>query len=114
MAPRQSPRAPNANGRIAAHNTPPEKVSDQEIPSDRSGSVGFSAAVLPYLHAPPNSFKAATELIRLSTQRNARSGLFGKNADYCDQCLALFSTGFSTGKFSFARGGELNVEWNRG
>ena len=98
---------------LAAHNAPPEKVSDQGIPSGQSGPIGFSAALIPYLHALPADERAAsTQIIRLSSQRDPGTGLYGKSAAYYDQCLALFSTGFSTGKFSFGQAGELIVKLN--
>ncbi len=43
---------------LADHDAPPEKVSDQGIPLEQDGPVGFSAAVLPYLRAFPESRKA--------------------------------------------------------
>jgi endoglucanase len=90
-------------------------VSDQGIPSEKQGPIGFSAALVPYLRALPNSSKAAAaQIIRLSAQRNANSGLYGKNPAYYDQCLALFATGFLESRFRFGPQGELNVEWKRG
>ena len=98
---------------LAAHNAPTEKISDQGIPSEQPGPIGFSAAVIPYLRALPGSSRAAaTQTIRLSAQRNPGSGLYGNDAAYYDQCLCLFSTGFSTGKFRFGRAGELIVNVN--
>jgi endo-1,4-beta-D-glucanase Y len=100
---------------LAAHRAPPEKVSDLGIPSVQNGPVGFSAALLPYLRALPDSSKAAgAQIIRLGAQRNRTSGLYGADPAYYDQCLALFATGFSTDRFRFGRAGELNVEWKRG
>jgi len=98
---------------LATHSAPPEKVSDQGVPSDGSGPIGFSAALIPYLRALPGTRRAASlQTIRLSTQRNSATGLYGNSGAYYDQCLALFSTAFSTGKFSFAPGGELIVKLN--
>jgi len=96
---------------LATHDAPPEKVSDQGIPSGQPGPIGFSAAVIPYLRSLSDTSKAASmQTIRLISQRNPATGLYGKTAAYYDQCLALFSTGFSTGKFSFWSGGELIVK----
>jgi endo-1,4-beta-D-glucanase Y len=98
---------------MATHDAPPEKVTDQGMPSDSSGPVGFSAALIPYLRALPDAQKpASAQIIHLGSQRNPTTGLYGNNADYYDQCLALFSTGFSTGKFSFSQAGELIVKSN--
>ena len=99
---------------LATHDAPPEKVSDQGIPLEQDGPVGFSAAVLPYLRAYPDLGRlSARQTIRLSTQRNPSSGLYGKDLTYYDQNLALFATGFLDGRFRFGPDGELKVEWKR-
>ncbi|MGD1106008.1 MAG: cellulose synthase complex periplasmic endoglucanase BcsZ [Terracidiphilus sp.] len=99
---------------LASHDAPPEKVSQYGIPVQNEGPIGFSAAVLPYLHAFPDLSQAsARQLVRLNAQKSASSGLYGKDKAYYDQCLALFSTGFLQARFRFGPGGELNVEWKR-
>jgi endoglucanase len=99
---------------LAGHDAPPEQVSEQGIPADQDGPIGFSAAVLPYLRALPHlSRPAASQMIRMSAQRNVASGLYGRNTPYYDQNLALFATGFLGARFRFGPTGELNVEWNR-
>ena len=105
---------PAMSAYLANHDAPPEKVSQDGIPAPKDGPVGFSAAVLPYLHAFPDLSEAsARQLIRLSAQKSANSGLYGKDKAYYDQCLALFSTGFLQARFRFGPGGALNVEWKR-
>jgi endoglucanase len=105
---------PSMSVYLATHDAPPEKVSDQGIPLEQDGPVGFSAAVLPYLRAFPDLERAsARQTIRLSAQRNPSSGLYGKDLTYYDQNLALFATGFLDGRFRFGPGGELKVEWKR-
>lgn len=105
---------PAMSGYLANHDAPPEKVSDQGIPLEQDGPVGFSAAVLPYLRAYPESSRVfARQMIRLSTQKDATSGLYGKDIAYYDQNLALFATGFLDARFRFGPGGELNVGWKR-
>jgi endo-1,4-beta-D-glucanase Y len=100
---------------LTTHRAPPEKITDQGIPSVQNGPVGFSAALLPYLRARPDFSKAAgAQVIRLGVQRSPTSGLYGTAPAYYDQCLALFATGFSTDRFRFGTDGELNVEWKRG
>ena len=49
----------------------------------------------------------------MSAQRDQSTGLFGKDAAYYDQNLALFATGYLDGRFGFGVDGELNVEWTR-
>jgi endo-1,4-beta-D-glucanase Y len=99
---------------LAHHDAPPEKISAQGIPQGKDGSVGFSAAVLPYLRAFSNlSIENAKQTIRMSLQRDPNSGLYGKEVAYYDQNLALFATGYIDGRFRFGAGGELKVEWTR-
>ena len=99
---------------LADHDAPPEKVSDQGIPLAQDGPVGFSAAVLPYLRAFPNMEQpSARQTVRLGKQRDASTGLYGKDLTYYDQNLALFATGYLDGRFRFGPGGELKVEWTR-
>jgi endoglucanase len=99
---------------LANHGAPPEKVSDQGIPLEQDGSVGFSAAVMPYLRALPGGEKAASQQrIRMSAQLDPASGLYGKDPAYYDQNLVLFATGFLDERFSFGPRGELKVEWRQ-
>jgi endoglucanase len=66
------------------------------------------------MHACPDLSRAsARQMIRLNGQKDAASGLYGKDKAYYDQCLALFATGFLEARFRFGPGGELNVEWKR-
>jgi endoglucanase len=105
---------PAMSAYLANHDAPPEKVSDQGIPLAQDGPIGFSAAVLPYLRALANMEQAsARQTIRLSKQRDAATGLYGKDLTYYDQNLALFATGYLDGRFRFGPGGELKVEWTR-
>jgi endoglucanase len=97
---------------LAQHDAPPEKINQQGIPEQKDGPVGFSAAVLPYLRDYPGFAQISTrQLVRMASQRNAASGLYGKDLAYYDQNLALFSTGFLDGRFAFGQSGELNVKW---
>jgi len=105
---------PALSGYLANHDAPPEKVGDQGVPVAQDGPVGFSAAVLPYLRGYPDfSRPFARQLVRLNAQKDATSGLYGKDKAYYDQNLALFATGFLDARFRFGPGGELNVEWKR-
>lgn len=99
---------------LATHNAPPEKVDEEGIPDGKDGPIGFSAAVLPYLHAFPDLSRAtATQMIRLSVEKDAETGLYGKDKAYYDQSLTLFATGFLDARFRFGPAGELKVEWKR-
>ena len=99
---------------LANHDAPPEMVSQDGIPSAQDGPVGFSAALLPYLRDYRGlSKESARQMIRMSEQRSAASGLYGKDLAYYDQNLALFATGYLDGRFRFGPKGELKVEWKR-
>jgi endo-1,4-beta-D-glucanase Y len=105
---------PAMSAYLADHDAPPEKISAQGVPLAQDGPVGFSAAVLPYLRALPQFERpSAKQTVRLGAQRDAASGLYGKDQAYYDQNLALFATGFLDGRFRFGTGGELKVEWTR-
>ena len=99
---------------LANHGAPPEKVSDQGIPLEQDGPVGFSAAVLPYLRAFPNAERiSAQQRIRMSAQLDPTSGFYGKDPAYYDQNLVLFATGYLDERFRFGPRGELKVEWTK-
>lgn len=99
---------------LADHDAPPEKVDADGTPLAQDGPVGFSAAVLPYLDALPNTAKAVTEQrARLSAQLDPATGLYGKDPAYYDQNLTLFATGFLAERFRFSARGELMVEWKQ-
>jgi endoglucanase len=99
---------------VANHGAPPEKVSDQGIPLEQDGPVGFSAAALPYLRALPGREKeTAQQRVRMSAQFDPSSGLYGKDPAYYDQNLVLFATGFLDNRFRFGPRGELKVDWTR-
>lgn len=99
---------------LGEHDAPPEKVNADGVPMPQDGPVGFSAAVLPYLKAFPEMNKPiAQQRVRIGSQLDASTGLYGKDPAYYDQNLVLFATGFVDGRFRFGAHGELNVEWTR-
>jgi endoglucanase len=99
---------------LANHDAPPEMVSEDGVPLEHDGPIGFSAAVLPYLRAYRGlSREVGRQLVRMDAERNPSSGLYGKDPRYYDQNLALFATGFLDGRFRFGPEGKLKVEWKR-
>jgi endoglucanase len=99
---------------LGNHGAPPEKVSDQGLPLEQDGPVGFSAALVPYLRAVPDFSKAAAQQrVRMSGFLDPSTGLYGKDPAYYDQNLALFTTGYLDDRFRFGAQGELKVEWTR-
>ncbi len=87
--------------------SPPESVDDQGQVKNPVAPIGFTAAVIPYLHALGLGAPARSLEIRLNAAKDPTSGLFGTRAVYYDQNLALFSTGFTEGRFRFDSSGKL-------
>jgi len=104
---------PSMGAYLGTHDAPPEKVSDQGIPLEQDGPVGFSAALLPYLRVYDLSRVASKQIARLNSMRDSSSGLYGKDLSYYDQNLSLFATGFLDSRFRFGAEGELKVDWKR-
>lgn len=99
---------------LGSHDAPPESVNEEGIPSAKSGPMGFSAALLPYLRTSPElSRVTGRQMIRLDSERDSATGLYGRDKAYYDQSLALFATGFLDARFQFGPAGKLNVEWKR-
>ena len=105
---------PGMKAYLADHDAPPEKISDQGLPQEQDGPVGFTAALLPYLRSYPDSSRAmGRQIVRLNAQKDEKSGLYGTGIAYYDQNLALFATGYLDARFRFGPGGELIVGWKR-
>ena len=90
---------------------PPQEVDAQGQVTKRDASPGFSAAVVPYLHLLGRRNEERTQLSRLGATRDEGCGLFGMEAAYYDQNLALFATGWTEQRYHFDRGGRLIVRW---
>ena len=90
---------------------PPLEVDQNGTVLHAEASVGFSAAVIPYLSAVGLKAQAGIQADRLVATRDAVSGLYGRGGDYYDQNLALFSTAFVEGRYRFERDGTLHLKW---
>jgi len=93
------------------HLTPPERVDAAGRVIGLSGPPGFSAALIPYLHAAGASKQAKEQLDRLNSTKSASTGLYGKDAAYYDQNLTLFATGWLEQRYRFDRDSRLQVVW---
>ena len=91
--------------------TPPLEVNAAGEVVHADAPVGFSAAVMPYLQAVGLKAQAKVQADRLTVLHDGASGLYGRSAEYYDQNLVLFSTGFSEQRFRFGRDGKLAVKW---
>jgi len=108
---------PGMNLYMAQHSAPPEKIGSQGVPQSQVGPVGFSAAVLPYLEGNSNQPAVAQQLVRLKSQLDEKSNLYGAGygtgPTYYDQNLVLFGSGWMEKRFQFGSSGELLVRWSR-
>ena len=94
------------------HNpVPPAGVDETGVVADAHGGVGFSAAVIPLLVALNKTKPLAQQKERLQSEKNAKTGLYGKKPRYYDQNLALFALGWYEHRFSFDDQGQLGVNW---
>jgi hypothetical protein len=55
--------------------------------------------------------EARTQGDRLIAMRDEKTGLFGREAAYYDQNLAMFSQGWSEERFRFEGDGRLHLKW---
>ena len=91
--------------------TPPLIVDVTGKIVNADGRVGFSAAVIPYLHLVGYKDQEKAQDDRLGAVKDDATGLYGRDATYYDQNLALFATGWSDQHFHFDRDGKLKVKW---
>jgi endoglucanase len=96
---------------MKGHLTPPEKVDSNGLVISPSGPPGFSAALIPYLRSVGMPLQQKEQMERLAETKDVSSGLYGKNASYYDQNLALFATGWIEQRYRFDRDGVLRVKW---
>lgn len=98
---------------LQSHLFPPERVSAEGTPGSLEAPVGFSAAVIPYLHARGETSALSKQQDRLQAQLDSETKLYGHPPAYYDQNLALFGEGWETHRFRFDRDGKLRVQWKK-
>lgn len=96
---------------LNSHPAPPEVIDEQGRMLQPNAPVGFSAAVIPYLHAMNLKPLEQGQADRLEAMHDAKSGLYGKDIWYYDQNLALFATGWNEHRYRFHEDGRLSVKW---
>jgi endo-1,4-beta-D-glucanase Y len=96
---------------LKTHLTPPEQVDSQGRILSPNAPPGFSAALIPYLHALGLKQQEKLQIDRLAATKDVSLGLYGQSAGYYDQNLALFSTGWTEQRYRFDRDGNLKVKW---
>jgi endoglucanase len=90
---------------------PPASVSETGQVTDARGNVGFSAAVIPLLMALKRTGPLERQKLRLRSEKNDKTGLYGNPPRYYDQNLALFSLAWCEKRFAFDKHGRLGVNW---
>lgn len=96
---------------LQSHSFPPLEVDPDGAVKKADAPVGFSAAVIPYLHAMGMKAQEKAQMDRLVALKDDKSGLYGKDVAYYDQNLALFAIGFTEGRFKFEKDGQLHLKW---
>jgi endo-1,4-beta-D-glucanase Y len=104
---------PGMNSYLQHNGAPPEKINSDGSAQAQAGPVGFSAALLPYLRGNANETAVAQQMVRLKSQLDEKSNLYGSSPTYYDQNLALFGSGWIEQRFQFGSSGELRVRWSR-
>jgi endoglucanase len=96
---------------LKQHASPPEQVDSRGQILSTNSPPGFSAALIPYLHALGLKQQERLQINRLAATKDTSQGLYGRDGAYYDQNLALFSTGWTEQRYRFDRDGKLTVKW---
>jgi endo-1,4-beta-D-glucanase Y len=97
---------------LAKHGVPPEQIDSAGMIVGVNGPVGFSAALLPYLHAKDAKSALAAQSARVMVNIDPATNLYIRPT-YYDENLSLFGLGGSQHMFAFDRTGKLEVRWSR-
>ena len=90
---------------------PPARVDEHGMVVDADGTVGFSAALIPYLTTAGMQKQSDDQRERVTATKDSTTGLFGHDKNYYDQNLALFGLGWNEQRFRFEKDGRLKVKW---
>ena len=90
---------------------PPMKVNELGNVTDKDGSIGVTAALIPYLLARGSKSSAEVQKARMKSSFDPSTGLYGRPPRYYDQNLALFCDGWLEHRFGFSPTGVLKVSW---
>lgn len=93
---------------VGNHGAPPREINALSGANNGSGTVGFSAALLPFLKA-----SGMTAALRQQNQRilALSSSPVDRAGSYYDQVLTLFGLGWIEGRYKFDRNGQLKPQW---
>lgn len=90
---------------------PPAVITAAGKVREPQSGPGYSAAAIPYLEALGQKVLAEKQRQRLASFLDTSTGLYDSPPRYYDQNLAMFSTGWSEGRFRFSPDGALIVPW---
>ncbi len=90
---------------------PPSQVKPDGTVANAKSPVGFSAALLPYLSVLNEKTLEKQQMLRVQSEFDSKSGLYGKPAKYYDQNLVLFALGWKLRRFWFDSQGALKMSW---
>jgi endoglucanase len=96
---------------LKKNSAPPTRVDENGAVLEAVGPVGFSAAVVPYLHALNMKPEEKAQTERMAGMKDPANGLYGRNGLYYDQNLALFANGWMEQRFRMDKQGRLKVKW---
>lgn len=102
-------------GAVADTGAPPEIVHTLTGQTRNTGPSGFSAALVPYLHARRENalmqaqYRRATALWQSGLDK-ARAQ--SQQPAYYDHVLSLFSSGWQQGHYQFLASGSLQLRWD--
>lgn len=101
---------------IKEQGQPPMQINTLTGASEGIGPIGFSAAVLPYLHALKQTslLQAQNQRLSSSLQAGYYKDLLGNPPRYYDQVLGLFGQGWLEQRYAFKADGSLETLWSRG
>jgi endoglucanase len=81
-----------------------------------TGPFGFSAALLPYLHAMKRTDLLEAQRARVRAllgQARAKADATGSQPPYYDYVLTLFGLGWSEGRYRFRTTGTVQPSWEK-
>jgi len=94
-------------GMIRDAGFPPEKINVVSLETQGQGSMGFSAAMLPFLDAIDS-----TTLLTQQKQRIKNNPISSRTDNYYEQVLSLFGRGWIERRYRFGKKGYLMLPWN--
>jgi endoglucanase len=96
---------------MKSHPAPPRRMDEKGTVVEADGPVGFSGAVVPYLHSLSMKKEEKSQMDRMAAMYDSARGIYGRDGMYYDQNLVLFAKGWTEERLRFDRQGRLKVQW---